>query len=158
MKQTHTGCYLHVRSYLKWGLIRCLIIRAEAVTLSHTNLSKERKHQRKVLNSNGYPKRFIKNATAPTRKLREGETKRAPRATITIPYIAGVSEEVRRVCWDYDVRVAIKAGRTLHSKLKLTWVKELLPLEKKAMVAYRIPCSCGKVYFGKTICGMESRL
>ena len=42
---------------------------------------------------------------------------RAPRTTVTIPYIAGASEEIRRVYWDYDVRVAFKIGRTLHSKL-----------------------------------------
>ena len=78
--------------------------------------------------------------------------------SITIPYIAGVSEEVhvRRVCWDYDVRVAFKTGRTLRSKL--TRVKDPLPLEKQAMVVYRIPCSYGKVYIGKTIRRMELRL
>ena len=60
--------------------------------------------------------------------------------TITIPYIAGVSEEIRRVCCDYDVRVAFKTGKTLRTKL--TKVKDPLPLEKQAMVVYRIPCSC----------------
>ena len=75
---------------------------------------------------------------------------------ITIPCIAGVSEEIRRVCWNYDVRVAFKTGRTLRSKL--TRVKDPLPLEKQAMVVYRIPCSCGKVYIGKTIWRMELRL
>ena len=48
-------------SYLPWqvpGFIRCLFDRAEAVMLSHNNLSKERKHLRKVLNANGYPQAF----------------------------------------------------------------------------------------------------
>ena len=159
-KPTHTDRYLHFKSHhpahVKRGLIRCLFNRAKAVTLSHSNLSKERKHLRKVLNINGYPRRFISSATAPTRKLGERETDRVPRTTVTIPYIAGVSEEIRRVCWDYDVRVAFKTGRTLRSKL--TRVKDPLPLEKQAMVVYRIPCSCGKVYIGKTIRRMESRL
>ena len=160
-KQTHTDRYLHFKSYhpahVKRGLIRCLFNRAKAVTLSQSNiLCKERKHLCKVLNINGYPRHFISNATAQTRKLGETETDRVPRTTITIPYIAGVSEEIRRVCWDYDVRVAFKTGRTLHTKL--TKVKDPLPLEKQATVVYRIPCSCGKVYIGKTIRRMESRL
>ena len=56
--------------------------------------------------------------------VREGEMDRVPRTTVTIPYIAGVSEEIRRVCLDYDVRVAFKTGRTLC--FKLTRVKDPL--------------------------------
>ena len=54
------------------------------------------------------------------------------------------------------MRVAFKTGRIL--RFKLTRVKHSLPLEKQAMVVYRIPCSFGKVYIGKTIRTMESRL
>ena len=120
---------------MKRGLIRCLFNRTNAVTLlNHSNLSKERKHRRKMLNINGYLRRFVSSATAPTRKHGEGETDRVPRTTVTILYIVGVSEEIRRVCWDYDLKVAFKTGRTLHSKL--TRVKDTLPLEKQAMVVY----------------------
>ena len=71
--------------------------------LSHSNLSKESKHLLKVLNTNGYPRHFVSSATALTRKLGQEETDMVPRTSITIPYmyIAGVSEEIRRVCWDY---------------------------------------------------------
>ena len=88
--------------------------------------------------------------------ITEGETDRVPWTTVIIPYIAGVSEEIRRVCLDYDVRVAFKTGRTMCSKL--TRVNDPLRLEKQAMVVYRIPCSWGKVYIGKTIRRMQSRL
>ena len=67
---------------------------------------------------------FVSNATALTRKLGEWETKQVPRATISIPYTAGVSEEIRKVCWDYDVSVEFKTSRTLCSKLTRSWVAE----------------------------------
>ena len=130
-KQTHTDRYLHFRSnhpaHVKSGLIKRLFNRAETITLSHSNLNDERKHLCKVLNIKGYPRCFISNATAPTRKLGEGESKWLPRTIITILYIAVVSEEIRRVCWGYDVHVAFKTGRTLHSKLAR--LKDPLQLE-----------------------------
>ena len=84
------------------------------------------------------------------RKHGQGETDWVPRTTITLPYITGVSEEIRRVWWDYDVRVAFKMGSTL--------VKDPLPLEKQTMVVYRIPSSCGKMYIKKTVQRLELRL
>ena len=141
---------------MKQQFIRCLFNRAEAITLRHSNLSKERKHLCKVLNANGYPRHFISSETAPTRKLGQGEMGRVPRTTTTIPYIAGVSKEIRRVCRDYDVRVAFKTDSTLCSKF--TREKDPLPVEKQAMVVYRIPCSSRKMYIGKTIQRLVSRL
>ena len=76
------------------------------------------------------------------------EPGQTPRATIVIPYVAGVSEEIRRVCNRY-VRTASRAGKTLRSLL--TRVKDPLPVEKQSKVVYKIPCSCHKVYIGKTI-------
>ena len=40
----------------------------------------------------------------------------------------------------------------------LTKVKDPLPMEKKAKVVYRIPCSCGKSYIGETKRRLETRL
>ena len=110
----------------------------------------------KVLNTNGYPRRFVSSATAPTRKLGQGVMNRVPRTTVTIPYIAGVSEEirVRRVCLDCVVRVAFKTGRTCAPSSP----GKPLPLERQAMVVYRIPCLCRKVYVGKTFWRLELRL
>ena len=90
------------------------------------------------------------------RKHNQGELDWVPRTTFTIPYIPGISKEIRRVCRDFDIRVAFKTGMTMHPEL--TRVKDTLPLEKQAMVIYRVPCSCGLVYIGKTIRRLESRL
>ena len=68
---------------------------------------------------------------------------------VMIPYVVGVSEDIRRVCGMFGVRVTFRSGRTLCSIL--TRVKDTLPLEKQSGVVYQIPCSCGLVYIGETI-------
>ena len=75
--------------------------------------------------------------------------RQTPVKSITIPYIRGVSEGIRRVLSDLEVRVAFRP----HSSLQrhLTKVKDTLPAEKKANVVYKIPCStCSSVYVGQT--------
>ena len=54
------------------------------------------------------------------------------------------------------MKVIFKSGRSLRSVL--TKVKDPLPMEKKAKVVYRIPCSCGKSYIGETKRRLETRL
>ena len=44
---------------------------------------------------------------------------------ITIPYIAGMSEDIRRICRRFDIKVAFKSGQTLRSQLSR--VKDRLP-------------------------------
>ena len=67
----------------------------------------------------------------------------------------GVSEEIRRVCRSYNIRVSFTSERTI--RLLLTMVKDPLPVE---LVVYQIPSSCGKVYMyiKKTIRRLETRL
>ena len=158
-KPTHTDRYLqyssHHPQHVKRGLIKCLFNRAEGITLRTDNLRREKKHLTRVLKSNGYPGGFIRSATAP-RPEQRSQQEETPTATIAIPYIMGVSEEIRRVCRAYKIRVAFKSGRTIRSLL--TRVKDPLPLEQRSMVVYQIPCSCGKVYIGKTIRRLETRL
>ena len=140
---------------MKRGLVRCLYDRAEKIIPSSAHLSKEKKHLRRVLNTNGYPNRFINRSTAP-HSQRHSEESKTPAATISIPFVSGISEDIRRVCGKYDVRVSFRAGKTLRSVL--TRVKDPLPLEKQSMVVYQVPCSCGLVYIGKTIRRLETRL
>ena len=65
-----------------------------------------------------------------------------------MPYVAGMSEDIRCICREFNIRVVIKCGRTLHSML--TKVKDTLPIGKQSNVVYRITCSCGQVYIGET--------
>ena len=70
--------------------------------------------------------------------------------------MAGMSEDIRRVCRKFNIRVVFKSGRTLCSML--TKVKDTLPLGKQSNVVYHIPCSCGQVYIGETRRRLETRL
>ena len=73
-----------------------------------------------------------------------------------LPYISGISEDIRRVCSRHNLRVVFRPGQTLRTMLSR--VKDRLPREKHSKVVYRIPCDCGKVYIGETTRRLETRL
>ena len=137
-----------------FGCEYLVYIQAEGIVLDSNNLhcKQGEKHLWRVLNTNSYPKRFISSATSPP-MWRHSSQERTPKTTITIPYVAGVSNAIRRICRGFDVRMAFKAGRTLRSLM--TNVKDPLPVEKQSIVVYQIPCSCGQV---ETIRRLETRL
>ncbi len=61
---------------------------------------------------------------------------------LTIPYVAGLSERIQRVCRDFDIKTTFKLGKTLRSHL--TEVKDTMPIATVPSIVYSIPCSCGK--------------
>ena len=73
-----------------------------------------------------------------------------------LPYISGVSEDIRRVCSPHNLRVVFKQRQTLRTMLSR--VRDKLPREKHSKVVYRIPCDCGKVYIDETTQRLETRL
>ena len=58
--------------------------------------------------------------------------------------MAGISERIRRMCKDFNIRAVLKFGPTFRSLL--TKVKDPLPMEKQANVIYKVLCTCGTVY------------
>ena len=75
---------------------------------------------------------------------------------VMLPYVSGISEDIRRVCRKFGLGVVFKSGRSLRSIL--TRVKDTLPAEKQSKVVYQIPCSCGKAYIGETTRRLEARM
>ena len=85
----------------------------------------QRDHQHAGLpyRQNGYPANFIYNASVPPMQEtavtsscdEEQEEERGP--LVVIPSVAGMSEDIRRVCRKFNIRVVFKSGRTLHSTL-----------------------------------------
>ena len=76
---------------------------------------------------------------------------------VAIPYVSGLSEDIRRVCRRFGIRVVFRSGMNLRSQL--SQLKDVLPMEQRSGVVYEIPCStCDKSYIGETIRRLGSRL
>ena len=88
-------------------------------------------------------------------RARRGQGEGKP-TLMMLPYVAGISERIRKACKSYNIRVVFRSGPTFRSML--TKVKDPLPIEKQANVVYEIPCSCGKVYIGETKRRLETQL
>ena len=74
----------------------------------------------------------------------------------SIPYVAGVSERIRKLCQDFSIRVVFKSEPTL--RRLLIKVKDPLPIDRQSNVVYEVPCTCGKVYIGETKGRLGTRL
>ena len=85
-----------------------------------------------------------------------GEVAREPVTTGVIPYVVGMSEDIRRICRGHNIRVTFRSSRTLRTMLSS--VKDRVPAKKQSDVVYKIPCSCGKVYLGETRRRLETWL
>ena len=80
-----------------------------------------------------------------------------PEHTIYIPYVAGVGEDLRRVCRKHRIKTVFTTTSTLGQQL--TKVKDIDPAIKKSGVVYQIPCkNCDFTYIGETKRSLETRL
>ena len=123
-KPMHTVCYLDFQSHhprhVKRGLVRCLYDRTKINSNSQDNLAQEEHHITTVLKQNGYPDAFICSSTwpQPTRDAddreveQEGNDMQRP-PVVLLPYVSGVSEDMRRVCKGFGLRVILKSRRSL---------------------------------------------
>ena len=119
------------------------------------DLQREKEHLQKVLGWNGYPKSFISSSTKhhSNNKNQESHT---DEIKVFIPYVQGMSEDIRRVCRQHGIKTIFKSAPTLRSRL--TKVKYQLPIDKHSGIVYEIPCTCGKVYVGETIRRLGTRI
>ena len=113
----------HHPTHVKRGVERCLHDRAREIISTQDNLQKEVDHLARVLKQNGYPANFIRDASTPPMQEtadtsgHDEEQEREKEPLVMIPYVAGMSEDIRRVCRKFNVRVVFKSGRTLRSIL-----------------------------------------
>ena len=118
-KATHTNQYLSFRSYYptahKVAVVRTLMTRAE-------NLSSSL-----ALRGNDYPSGFIQKHTITSRR-REGVEIERPKTTLTLPYIRGLSEAIRRVLTPLGVKVVFQPLRSLSQMLVRP--KDPVPIEE----------------------------
>ena len=79
-------------------------------------MEREEKHLVQILRSNGYPDHII-SSTSRLKKRNEHEEE-PPKHTLGLPYVLGVSEDLRRVCRKYNIRTVFTTVSTLQQQLK----------------------------------------
>ena len=104
--------------------------------------------------NNDYPSGFLKKCRA--LKPKEKSEKQEPLTTAKIPYIKGLSEEIRRILNGYNIRTVFRTINTLGRIL--TRVKDPTPPEERPGVIYKIKCICGDFYVGETGRNLTTRV
>jgi hypothetical protein len=93
------------------------------------------------------PQEFVGSVLKPSRSSRPSSDT-IYQGTVTIPYVKGVSEKVRRIGSRFNVRIILKSKHTLRGTLTKTG--PATKVQQKNQCVYNIPCGCGRCYIGKT--------
>ena len=160
-KPTHTDQLLNFDSHhplsSKRSVVSSLTKRCNLIPSTSESKAQEISYLRGVFAVNNYTKDFVSQAffqsTCGTRKP-SGES---PRTTVTIPYIKGVSEHIRRILAECDIRTRFRTTNTLRQLL--SHPKDQTQTEKQSGVVYSIPCrDCSSFYIGETGQHLSTRL
>ena len=163
-KPTHTDQYLSFESHHplehKLSVIRTLTHRADFAITDPEDKQKELDHIRAALGKCGYKPWTFHKALKSIKKQKpsaSSATAQKSKGQITIPYVKGTSEKLRRTYQQYGVSVTFKPLQTLRQRLVAP--KDPTELEEKTGVIYHIPCKdCSSVYIGETGRKLKLRL
>ena len=154
-KKTHTNRYLHFKSNhhmnIKTGVVKSLYDRAKIICSNDQIFNNEKEFIKKVLKNNAYPQNLVTNTfrKLDRKNMQQAINKKTERYTnLTIPYIAGMSDKIKRIGNKFNVRTVFKTKDTLRSILTRT--KPLNEEQNSKNCIYSIPCECGKYYIGET--------
>ena len=158
-KPTHTEKYLDFDSNHpiehKNSVVSSLMYRA--FNLCDPEFQQEEvNHVSNVLQNNGYSKGVIKKFEQKARRKfnrtnsDSGNNEEAEQKSfVSIPYIPGSSERLKRIFKKYDVEVAHQPTRKLRSEL--CHLKDKKTSQEKSGVVYKIDCEdCNAKYVGET--------
>ena len=113
-KPTHTDRYLsfssHHPSMHKRAVVKSLMDHAAKIPTTKSDQIKEKQRVISTLQSNGYPKRFILDASNFKPSVKDTTTPFAEsvRGYSTIPYVSRTSEPIKRVLENHGIKVAFK--------------------------------------------------
>ena len=160
-KETHTDQYLMFDSHHpvehKLSVIRTLLDRKDRIVTEEEDKVEEEKHVKSVLKQCKYPDWAIQKVERQLKDKKEGVLKEKKakskenksHGSVTIPYVSGVTERVRRVMKKHGITTPARPYRTLRHTL--VHPKDKVKDEDKCGVVYHIPClSCPQVYIGET--------
>ena len=129
-KATHMDRYLDFASHHplahKLAVVKTLHSRAEAVCSTVTAKDHETKHIRQALINNGYPKGVIQHHARPANTRLAPDQSRGP--GVTLLYVRGLSESIRRILTPLGVRVSFRPNTTLRQLLVKP--KDRVPMDK----------------------------
>jgi len=121
----------------KLAVVKTLHSRVEAIRLTVTTKDQETKHIKHALTTNGYPEVVIQHhSRSATHTRPAADQPRAP--GVTLPYIRGLSETVRRILTPraLGVRVSLRPYTTLRQLLVRP--KDCVPTDDQAGVVSHV--------------------
>ena len=157
-KPTHTNQYLKYTSHnptsAKQSVITALFDRADNVVSNEKDKIEEKHLISAALQQNGYPKEFIQRTVR--KHIRRKEQSREhpeeePEHTksINLPYIQGLSEQLKRALNKHNIKATFYTQTTLRSLLSKP--KDPIPKEDRNNAIYQLNCKdCEAVYVGET--------
>ena len=111
----------------------------------NTDRKKKENNLYALFKKNGYSRSFVqstlRNCEANRKKRKDGKSekkKKEPKDTIVLPYVKGVSEQIKRVLTPLDIRVVNRAEKWTCSLSH--GIKDSIPVEKQTGVVYEISC------------------
>ena len=151
-KKTHININVKAKSNhppcMKKGIIKGFADRARALC-DEKHLEEELKNVEDVFVANGFERQKVREYMQEDKcEKNESEEEQEYRGMIVVPYIQGLSEQVKRLASKHSFRTTFKPG----NKIKELKSRAQQPLgEKQKYVVYEIPCKCKKaVYVGET--------
>ena len=164
-KPTHTDRYLDFNSHHdlkhKISSARTLIHRAQTLPNTHTGKQDEVNHITTTLKCNSYPNKIIKqilrhltpNTPVPSPEEFVGQFFKRfdekPSGYVTLPYVRGITDALRRILLKQNIRVTTRPLNTLQRMFPAP--KHQVPPEQRTNVIYNIPRSdCSSSYVGET--------
>ncbi|XP_072177261.1 uncharacterized protein [Diadema setosum] len=160
-KETHTDQYLSFDSHHplvhKLGVIKTLLHRADIICSDEDTKIKENRHVKEALNACGYSGWTFEKAvhkSKPRHKDKPNQSKTTTekrRYNVTVPYVSGLSEKIRRIFSKHHIPVSFKPTNTLRQML--VHPKDKTPKDQQNNVVYAIQCKddeCDELYIGET--------
>ena len=116
---------------------------------------------KQTLKKCGYPDWAVKShQKVKKNKVNRRENQQpSRRSRVTLPYVAGISEKIRRVLAEHNITSHFKPYNTIRNIL--VHPKDKLPKEKKPNVIYGIKCGepkCNETYIGETSQPLAKRM
>ena len=144
---------------MKRGVVTSLVDRVLQVC-SPRFLDSELDHLRDILFGNGYPISLINSVIAKCiKKLSDSDTvntnQRENSVYLGLPYVKGVSDHISKNLRKNNIFTYYRPRKTISSQIYQG--KDPIPIGENSGV-YRIPCSCGLWYIGRTDQRLTDRL